>query len=342
MSALTGKWFKLFASCIVVKGKSQSLIYDVERTAFYDLPNDFLEILEMSRKMDVEAVKVAFNEQQDDLIDHFFNQFVEAETGFYTNEPESFPDIDMDWKSPNFITNSVIELENLSAFSVADVISRLNALACRAVQIRILKTFSQKELEWLLVTAFDDTRINHIEVLIPFEGMPKNEDLYNLVAAQPRLQRIMIYAAPADTIIEHETERFNGTIIQVRKDIRVETDEIIRPGRFKTNIQLFSEAQGHNLGLNRKVCIDKKGNIKNYLSHDISFGNVNTDAIKNVIETEEYRKKWYISNDKIENCKDCQYRYACVSNSDIKEEKGKYYKADLCDFNPELNTWIKN
>lgn len=66
-----------------------------------------------------------------------------------------------------------------------------------------------------------------------------------------------------------------------------------------------------------------------------SFGNFKHRSLKD----SNFKKLWYIYNDKIEKCKDCQFRYQCVSNSDIKEENGKYYKVDTCDYDPYQNIW---
>jgi len=152
----------------------------------------------------------------------------------------------------------------------------------------------------------------------------------------------MIYGAPNDTIIQPENVLTNKKIIHFKKDIRIDPKEMIKVERFGTNIESFTEAQRHNLGLNRKVCIDRNGEIKNYLSHNTSFGNIKKDKIKDVILKSEFQKKWLITNDRIETCNTCQYRYACVSNSDIKKENNKYYKIDTCNFDPSSNNWIEN
>jgi len=51
------------------------------------------------------------------------------------------------------------------------------------------------------------------------------------------------------------------------------------------------------------------------------------------------QEKRFISNDIIEKCKDCQYRYMCLSNSDIEEKAGKFHKINSCTFNPYENKW---
>ena len=69
-------YFKLFATCIIVKGASTSLIYDLERIAFYDLSNSFLDILKLSKTKSISEIKTIYNNADDKLIDSFFAQFV--------------------------------------------------------------------------------------------------------------------------------------------------------------------------------------------------------------------------------------------------------------------------
>lgn len=334
-------WFKLFASCVLVEGKSNSLIYDTDRSAIYDFPNDFVEILKMSRIKDISEIKKLYHHMRGDMVENFFNQFIEAEIGFYTDDPQAFPDIDFTWESPYRVSNAIIELDKISEFNFDEVVIQLSSLGCRAVQLRLLCIFSDEKLE-NFIKEFNDSRVNHVELLIPHHENINYQVLYKMLIAEPRLNRIMIYGSPDDKIINHEDEQLNKTIIHFKKDITKDSKEIIKIDRFTTNIEAFSEAQNHNIGLNRKVCIDKRGEIKNFLSHAKSFGNIKTVKIKDIIEKDDFKEKWGISNNKIEICMDCQYRYCCVSNSDIKKEGAKYFKVDMCAFNPSSNTWNEN
>ncbi len=338
MSQHSKTWFNLFASCIIVEGKANSLIYDVERMEFYDLSNDFLEILKMAEKHDTYAIKKAYDNEQDDLIDGFFDRFIESEIGFYTNEPERFPKIDFTWESPYFITNSIIEVDHSSDFNFEDIINQLDLLGCRAVQLRFLYPVKVNELGRIM-NKFNNSRIHQVDILIPYEALPDHEEIYHLASTHPRLNRVLIYAAPSDEIIEHDNYVLDKIILYLKKDLRVDSSEIINVDRFTTNMEAFSEAKAYNLGLNRKVCINRNGEMKNYPRHERSFGNIETDRIEDIIHTREFQEKWFISNDKIEICRDCQYRYACVNNSDIKVEDNKYYKIDMCNFQPLTNQW---
>jgi len=101
---------------------------------------------------------------------------------------------------------------------------------------------------------------------------------------------------------------------------------------FALNILSFTEAQQHNIGLNRKVCIDAQGNIKNYVSHQKSFGHIDHTDLKSLITTQEFQEKWHISNDQIHQCQDCQYRYVCLSNTDLEKKEDIWHKKNYCDF----------
>jgi len=114
----------------------------------------------------------------------------------------------------------------------------------------------------------------------------------------------------------------------LQKDIRVQTEEIISLDKFTINFHSFTEAQTHNLGLNRKVAIDAQGHIRNAIGHPHSFGIVNQQNIQAIISQANFQEKWLISNTRIEKCKDCQYRFCCLSNSDIESKNGLYYKID--------------
>lgn len=325
-------WFKLFACCVVVEGVSGSVIYDLQRNTFYNLPNDFLHIIYDSKKYDISTLTSQYGVE----IEGFFKQFADAEIGFYTEQPGDYPDIDCTWWSPYNITNSIIEYDSQEKFEFSKAVQQLNDLACKAVQIRLLSTFNVSKIKQL-ISFFQASRIRHIELLIPFSDESEYyNELFDLMKLEPRLNRILVFAGPEDKIIK-KGNILNKVIIQFKKNIRSDKSEIFKIERFNINTELYSEARNFNLGLNRKVCIDLNGEIKNYLSHDLSFGNINEVPIQEIIEKEAFQTKWKITNDQIEICKDCQYRYACVNNSDIRRDGDKLYKINYCNFDPYTN-----
>jgi radical SAM protein with 4Fe4S-binding SPASM domain len=212
-------------------------------------------------------------------------------------------------------------------------------LLCQALQIRILFAPGKEVLFPMLHTALLNTQIISVELLAPFDTGLTVDEWDELMLKEPRIRKVLLYGGPADEILINDGDRFGRKMISFQKDIRKDTNEKISRDRFAPNLSSFTEALVFNAGLNRKVTIDKDGEIRNYLSHAVSYGNINTQSLAAVVHTPAFREKWSLSNDKIEHCKDCKYRYACVSNSDILEIDGRYYKKDMCTFNQLENTW---
>lgn len=131
------------------------------------------------------------------------------------------------------------------------------------------------------------------------------------------------------------------SINYVLEKILPHSKEIIDESMFVANIPFYMESLRHNVGLNKKICIDLDGSIKNFVNHSKSYGNVVNTKLKDVIAQKQFRWYWYTCNDKIETCNVCQFRYMCLSNSDIIMKDKKLYKKDKCNFDPYLNIWTK-
>ena len=109
----------------------------------------------------------------------------------------------------------------------------------------------------------------------------------------------------------------------------------------KLSLQRRSEANNFNLALNRKICVDSNGRIKNYIGHERIFGNIEINSLRSIVELEDFQYIWNVNNDMIEVCKDCQFRYICPDNSNILIKDNKFYKLQTCNFNPYKNKWLK-
>ncbi|MBW8687985.1 grasp-with-spasm system SPASM domain peptide maturase [Chitinophaga rhizophila] len=332
------EWFRFFASCRIVAGKYSSAIYDLDRSVIYDLPNAFLEVIREVEVMPLEQMPEKYGPARYQQIKQFLDKFVEKELAFYTTSPECFPDIDLTWEKPWHITNAVLELDDTASYSFDSVIKQLNELGCQAIQVRLGCNFSTSQATEQILKALASTQINFCELMTPHNDITAAEWI-SLMDLQPRLRRVYVYAAPDDAVLYNDNERYGRKIVSFKKDIRRENKEKIRLERFSPNILSFTEAQSHNLGLNRKVAIDSQGYIRNYISHPATFGHVNEHLLADVTTQPAFREKWFLPNDWIEGCKDCQYRYTCVSNSDIRKENDKYYKTEMCTFNQQDNTW---
>lgn len=320
-------WFKLHSSCIPVKGKESSLIYDIEKEQLYPISNDHYELLSLCKTHSLLEMEQVLLETSREDIETFLGHFIEQALGFYTERPQSFPDLDLEWRSPSVITNGIIQVDKTSKFDFEGLIDQFHDLGCDAIQLRFEDNFALPVVEQFML-AFEETRIKLIDLMLPYSQDINKQALLELLDKYKRVGLLRVYGALEDGV--WEDDKGKARILLQKKDIRIDTTELINQDRFVVNSYVFMEAQEHNTGLNRKVCVDAKGNIKNYLSHAKSWGNIQQITLKSIVNTKDFQEKWLLSNDKIEQCQDCQFRYACINNSDVIAENGVYRKLTYC------------
>ena len=330
--------FMLFACCIPVRGFQKSIIVDLQREQYLPIPNLLADILIIHRGQTISGIKAHFNHQYDEGIDLFFQRLIEAEWGFITDEPERYPLLSMDWDHPSRITNAVIDIENTTNYFVPGALTQLENLGCKALQIRCFESINTKDLDlWLNELA--ESRLFSIELLLPNQGVDYEGEIKHLIKKHNRIASVILFRSDEEGYDENEDVLVKDVLYKSKAVIYPDSLDICDSHSFVTNIHAFTEAQSHNLGLNRKVCIDVNGNIKNFPSHAQSFGNVANDDIASIIQSEAFQAVWSLNHDKIEKCKDCEFRYICPDMSEIKEIDGKYYKVNQCKYDPYSGEW---
>ncbi len=329
--------FLLFPSCISVGGYSNSLIMDLDNGTFIEIPNLLQEILSIDLKQNtIEEIKSIFDNKYNEGIDSYFQFLVDNEYGFFTQKTTSFKNPQKVFYSPYKVISSVLSFDRTSIYSLPEVLKQLENLSCQLIQIRLFDFIDLQLLEKYLRT-IKESSIRKVEVLIPMNYKLTEKELVKFANNFPRTS-LIIYGCDTKKRLK-TSENPKKEIIYTTNKLTKDSKEIYSIKSFIINHQMYYEALQYNTGLHRKVCIDTNGNVKNYLSHHKSYGNISKDSIVDIISKKSFQTKYYIHNDMIEKCKDCQFRYMCLSNSDIKFEKNKYYKIDTCNFDPYNNSW---
>ncbi|WP_020535030.1 grasp-with-spasm system SPASM domain peptide maturase [Lewinella cohaerens] len=333
-------YFKLFASCIPVKGSVECLIYDTDRGLYHVIDPLLFEIINENKKnvLSIGELKKMFLNQYDRGIDAYFQFFVDEEIGFFTDNPQFFPEINMSWHSPLRIQNAVIEVDESSPYDLLDVLRQLEGLNCQFIQLRFLSFTHIEELKKILDN-FDSSCIKGFEVFIPYYKDVSSTQIIDFTSTCKRIARLHIFEAPEQEDLSKYYDQSSTRGFFIPQKITCSTHDVVSAENFFLSLDTFLESQQHNIGLNRKVSIDRNGFIKNYLSHETFHGNVCSESIKDVISTSSFQKCWFLHNDIILVCKDCQYRYMCVDNTEIIKSEGGYRKNKQCSFNPYTNKW---
>jgi SPASM domain peptide maturase of grasp-with-spasm system len=113
----------------------------------------------------------------------------------------------------------------------------------------------------------------------------------------------------------------------------------ILPNYFSVNIHSFTESKVANSCLNKKIAVDRLGNIKNCPSMKFSFGNINKTTLLECIENERFKDLWSVNKDQVLVCKDCEFRYICHDCRAYTQNEEKYSKPLKCKYNPYEAIW---
>lgn len=76
-----------------------------------------------------------------------------------------------------------------------------------------------------------------------------------------------------------------------------------------------------------------------------SFGNIKDTTLEDALNHKDFKKYWNLTKDKIEVCKDCEFRYICTDCRAYTErthenEKGLDTSKPLkCGYNPYTGEW---
>ncbi|MEZ4829728.1 MAG: grasp-with-spasm system SPASM domain peptide maturase [Bacteroidia bacterium] len=332
------KCFLLYASCVPVKGYARSIIADLQREQYLPVPNLLADILIQNRGISTEEIKARYDHAYDTGIDTWFRELEKAEWGFFTEEPECFPPLSMDWDHPSAITQAILDMDKKENYEIDAIIGELDALGCKALQIRVFGNITAQQAgKWAAAAA--ETGIFSMEMILPASVFRDMQEAEAFVAEYCRLVSLVLYGANEDQpyIAAHPAAR--EVIYLTSTVLTPESVEKTGPEFFITNIHAFTEAQHHNLGLNRKIAIDTQGLIRHFPGHKRSFGKAGITSLNEIVADAAFQQVWNISADQIETCRDCEFRYLCPDNSEIEAKDGKYVRLTTCGYDPYSGTW---
>lgn len=334
-------FFNLYANCIPIQGNQESIVVDLQNNEFISIPNLLFDVLKKTRSNTISEIKNLFNNDLNTGIDHYFKYLSKIDYGFFLNNIENFPELDLDWNSPLRVENAILEINEDCQYDFNSAIKELSKLGCASLQIRINKS-NVNSILFNILDATRMSRIKNVEILLPeflFEDSLTNylEDI------ETRISFILVHSVADENLVKkiYKNSRYykDNRLIFTSKAIVNTTTDVIKIENFIINMDFFCEAQKYNVALNRKVCIDNEGNFKNFLAHNNTYGNFKNGSITKLIQNSDFTRKWFINNDSIEVCKDCQFRYICMDNSDVEFDGFSWKKINQCSFDPFTNEW---
>ena len=319
----------LSTDCQLVKGYTKSAIYDLNRRNCHPIPNSLYLLLNNSNKT-IKQIKKSVSNENQDIIDEYYSYLSENDLLLEVNKDEIsfFPKLNLKWENPQTITNCVTKGNDI--LKLKDAINQLKSLLTDNIQIHIEDTSNIRDIIEVIHSYSDLI----FELFIKFS---KSLDLCDFQKAN-NISMLYIHSAPEDKCVSVDNIIITH-IIKQQLDFK-KTCGNVNPYYFTINFPLFLESQAHNTCLNRKLCIDAEGNIKNCPAMERSFGNIKDTTLQEAIEKPGFKDMWFIHKDQIDVCKDCEFRHMCTDcRCFIKDPGNIYSQPAKCTYNPYICKW---
>lgn len=332
------KHFLCYACCIPVRGHARSIVCDLQRGSFLFIPNVLVDILEMCREKTVQELYAHYGHEHNQQIDEYFEFLIEKGYGFYTDAPQRFPAMSLDWRNPKVITNCLVDFDAETTHDLTDLNEQLSGLGCEALEMRF---FHPLELEGLTrrLEPFRDSTLRSISIVVGYHPSLEPEALRELLVTHKRVKQLTVHSSPdRDQFLRLDLQT---TLVYTGEKIDSEACcGNVATRNFNWKIEAFTEAMRFNSCLNKKIGIDKRGAIKNCPSMSRSYGDLHSTPLAKVVENAEFRKPWQVNKDQVLVCRDCEFRYICHDCRAYLQNPGEpLSKPAKCRYDPYQARW---
>jgi len=333
------KIFKLFSTCIPVRGYKRSIIYDLHRCKSETIPLGLFGILHHT-DTNIDDILFKYGKQNIKIINEYFAWLIKHQYGFFCYsliEARCFPKLKLTWDMPHKVTNTIIEIIDTN-----DLIKVLNTIVNADIpHVQIIIRNSIDAVCLLDIGRFfATTTTKTVDIISSFsENSISISEIKNICELQLRFSSVILYNSPFNKKIELLQGLTN--IFHTTKSLN-EDDwcGFVSKNYFSINTMFFTESQHHNTCLNRKLCIDKDGYIKNCPSMKHHYGHISDTNIEDIVQLPEFQKWWHIKKDDIDVCKDCEFRHMCTDcRAFIKDPENIYSQPAKCPYNPYICKW---
>lgn len=295
-------YFKLFAHNIPVSGKEKSAIYDLQKGEIIFIPNILFQIIQELKQNPLVTIKQQYAPNQPELFDNYIDFLIKKDLGFKTKSPESFPEIDLSYQVPAGIYNAVIE-SDFEQYDINLAINSLDELLCRHLELRLQINEIDEDILLRFFQKINHKSFRSIVVFMEYRAELWHEDwAIKVFESCQKIEQMVVVNCP----IGFKSDQYADKIIYTTQSIE---ELSIYKKRYIVNINYFSEALHFNPFYNRKVCIDKEGNIKNDLRDNHNWGKIGENDLIEVVDSQGFKSIWEVSPDKIEGLKDSPLRY---------------------------------
>ena len=323
------KKFILYSCCITCRGFIQSTIIDVQRQNVYCISNDMFDFITDLKSSNIKTLRHKYKST-----DTYIKYLESKELGFWAENSQCFPNINLAYNSPYLISNAILVITEKSNHDYHKIYTSLKKVFCQALEIRILyKIPNEKLIEILSLQEQVQTSLYSVTLVLPFSAI-EDKAINAMVNSYHRITSLYIYASPYD--YEY---KIGNVVISMTSKLHLECGNITKKN-FSPNLKMCIDSYNRNNCLNEKICIDYDGTIRNCPSMNIGYGNIATEDLRNVLKRKDFLSFWHLTKNEIKVCKDCEFRLICPDcRAFIFNQKDLLSHPLKCKYNPYLAIW---
>lgn len=331
--------FKLFTNVIPVRGAKRSTLCDLQRGRIKLIPNDLHDILTQYQDQPLAEIQSHYDAVDQIIIEDYFRFLIEDEWGFYCEEPSRFPALDLTYEVPHHITNAILDVDSQSNHDFPTLAKNLEAVGCRGIQIRVFDSISTNDVEAVLV-AFQDSKLRNLDLWIPAASDLDEPTLLALMRHHPRVYRIVLHGAEEAFVKACSPSQTMGLLVAIKEPLYSERQcGYVDRSYFTSELYTFAEAVHWNSCLNRKISIDKQGQLRQCPAMQQTFGAAESTPWLEVIQSPEFQEVWSVTKDHIDVCQDCEFRYVCTDCRAFTQDNQPLGKPAKCHYDPYTAQW---
>ena len=332
-------YFIIIPTCIFVKGFHRSAIYDIQREVIDFIPNDLYNFCLKHNKQRMTEIISHYNGDDVDIVNEYIEFLLKNEYVFMGSLKDSIciENISLKWEYLGVITNCVCEYSSLISEQIQKLCHVIDEnLKCQAFELISFEDVVPLDTLDNVLNHFNDClNVHHIELILPFNEEYEIQKIQLILKKYFCINRFVIHSSPNEFLEKSE----HTILLYIQQAIN--SCGFIGKNYFSLNLPHITESMKYNNCLNKKMFIDKEGYIKNCPFTKEKYGNIFVDDINKVVNQREFRCLWNINKDKIQVCKDCEFRYVCSDcRVFIKDPTNSYSQPVKCNYNPYIGKWI--
>lgn len=342
MESIEFEYIKLFSNCLLTNGRSRSVICDLQRSRIHLIPNSLYELFDSFGLIEVAKLRCSLDVEDGKVFEEYVKMLIDNELAFFCNKEdiECFPNMSLEWDFPSDISNCIIDSKVDDTFLNKQLIDDLESIFCNYLQLRHYKELSLCNIKNILYLVAN-SQIKSIDLILKWvDDVDYVDQIKELVKQNRKVSCLTFHSALTNCILDDGIQG-NGIVVCVATVLDSHMNcGIIGPEYFVSNIQHFTESQQYNTCLNRKVCIDVDGYIKNCPSMNKSYGHISDTMLKDVVSLDDFKSVWRVDKSQINVCMGCEFRHVCTDcRAYIEDPQNIYSKPLKCGYDPDTCRW---